>query len=742
MRLMCVRGVVLLAVIALLGTALPATGFSSWKHAGEHGRKSAEEHGILGFSRTGAKTETGWERKMQTIPDPARLREYMKLLSAEPHHVGSPYDQKNAAWILNKFKEWGLDAHVENFDVLFPTPKERLVEMVAPERYAAGLKEPQIPEDPYSGQGGQLPIYNAYSPDGDVTGDLVFVNYGLPADYEVLAKLGIDVKGKIVIAKYGESWRGIKPKVAWEHGAIGCLIYSDPKDDGYFQGDVFPKGAYRPEFGAQRGSVLDAPVRPGDPLTPGYGAVKGAKRIPRDQAENIAKIPCQPISYGDALPLLKALQGPVAPEAWRGALPITYHVGPGPARVHIKLTFDWSLHTLNDIVAMIPGSKYPDEWVIQANHHDAWVNGAEDPVSGQVCLLEEARALGQLLKEGWRPLRTIVICAWDGEEPMLLGSTEWCEQHADELKQKAVAYLNSDTSTRSFLSMQGSHSLERLMNEAARDVADPARKESLSQALRKQVLDSMPAGKRRDEMQNRHDLPIGALGSGSDYTPFIQHLGIASMNTGFGGDSGDGIYHSIYDDYVWYSKFGDPDFEYEKALAQYNGVLVMRLADAAVAPFEFTDLADTVKTYLGELQKLGDKTNGGPEKIDLSRLADAVGVLEQSAARYAKAYESASQGDGSKLDSLKDASRLDQLLYTTERRLTSEQGLPRRPWYKHLLYAPGYYTGYGVKTVPGVREAIEQKRWNEINPQIELVSNAIRAVAKQIDEASQLLESQ
>lgn len=696
---------------------------------------------ITGFSSSAAQTEADWEKKMQAIPKPDLLRDYMKLLSAEPHHVGSPYDKQNAEWILSKFKEWGFDAHIEHFDVLFPTPKERLVELVSPDHYTAQLQEPKIPEDKYSGQSGQLPTYNAYSADGDVTAGLVYVNYGVPADYEELAKLGVDVKGKIVIARYGGSWRGIKPKVAYEHGAVGCLIYSDPKDDGYYQGDVYPKGAWRPDQGVQRGSVMDMPVHPGDPLTPGVGADKNAKRLPIDKAEVIMKIPCQPISYGDALPLLKALEGPVAPESWRGALGITYHVGPGPAKVHLKLSFDWSLHTLNDVIGMIPGSKFPDEWVVQGNHQDAWVNGAEDPISGLVCELEEARALGQLLKEGWRPKRTIVICAWDGEEPALLGSTEWCEEHDAELRQKAVAYLNSDSSTRGWIEMEGSHSLERFMNEIAKDVQDPKLGKSVWEAARERRLEQSRGEKQKKEIAERKDLRIGAMGSGSDYTPFIQHLGVSSLNSGFGGDGGGGIYHSIYDDYDWYSRFGDPDYEFEKTLSQFNGTLVMRLAGAEVLPFEFTDLADTVNMYVDQLQTLA-KESKAPELIDFSPLKSAAQTLSESAERYEKAYSKVSSDGGAELDGLKNVAELNKLLYQAEQKLTSPEGLPKRPWYEHLLYAPGFYTGYGVKTIPGVREAIEQKQWSQVAPQMQRVSDALKAYAAQIDKASEILEHQ
>src|SRR5256885_1509220 len=435
---------------------------------------------LRGYSTEAAKAERDWEAKMRAIPSPDSLREYMRRLSARPHHVGSPYDKDNAEWLLAKFKSFGLDARIETFDVLFPTPKERVVELVAPTKFVAKLQEPPVPGDPTSAQQAeQLPTYNAYSIDGDVTAPLVYVNYGVPADYERLERMGISVKGAIVIARYFGSWRGIKPKVAAEHGAIGCLIYSDPADDGYVQGETYPNGPWRPRDGVQRGSVMEMEVYPGDPLTPGVGATKDARRLSRAEARTLTKIPVLPLSYADAEPLLAALGGPVAPEPWRGGLGITYHVGPGPARVHLRVKFDWSLKTLRDVIARIPGSSAPDEWVIRGNHHDAWVNGAEDPISGQAPLLEEARAYGALLKQGWKPRRTIIYAAWDGEEPMLLGSTEWVEAHADELRQHAAVYINTDGNDRGTLAMGGSHTLEQFINGVAKDIEDPETKMSV-----------------------------------------------------------------------------------------------------------------------------------------------------------------------------------------------------------------------------------------------------------------------
>src|ERR1700704_769822 len=564
---------------------------------------------LRGFTAESAKAQREWEAKFRAIPSPDSLREYMRHLSARPHHVGSPYDKDNADWLLAKFKSFGLDARIETFDVLFPTPKERVVELVAPTKFVAKLQEPPVPGDPTSSQQAeQLPTYNAYSIDGDVTAPLVYVNYGIPEDYEQLERMGISVQGKIVIARYYHSWRGIKPKVAAEHGAIGCLIYSDPHEDGFVRGETFPAGAFRPPDGVQRGSVVDMPFYPGDPLTPGVGATKDAKRLKIEEAVTITKIPVLPISYADAQPLLAALTGRVAPEGWRGGLGITYHIGPGPAKVHLKVKSNWDIKPLYDVIGKIPGSVFPGEWVIRGNHHDGWVNGAEDPISGQIAILEEARSLGELLKSGWKPKRTIIYCAWDGEEPGLLGSTEWAEQHYDELRAHAVAYINSDASGRGYLAIEGSHTLEKFSNDVARDISDPETKLSAWKRHQLREIANAKTPEQREEIRKRADLRVPALGSGSDYTAFLQHDGVASLNIGFGGEDNGGIYHSIYDDFYWYTHFSDTDFVYGRALAQTGGTAVIRLADADLLPFEFADFADTVGTYLKELKTLAEKT--------------------------------------------------------------------------------------------------------------------------------------
>jgi len=728
----------------------------------------ADEQPLFGYSAESSRAERRWEEKLRAIPSPDNLRAYMQRLSARPHNVGSPYDKDNAEWIAANFKEFGLDTHIESFDVLYPTPKERAVELVeGGPKFIAKLQEPALPQDPTSSQQSeQLPTYHAYSIDGDVTAPLVYVNYGIPEDYEQLDRLGISVKGKIVIARYYHSWRGIKPKVAAEHGAVGCLIYSDPHEDGFVEGDTYPAGAWRPKDGVQRGSVADMPFYPGDPLTPGVGATKNAKRLDIKDAPTITKIPVLPISYADAQPLLAALAGPVAPESWRGGLGITYHVGPGPAKVHLKVKSNWDIKPLYDVIAKIPGATLPDEWVIRGNHHDAWVNGAEDPTSGMVAVLEEGRALGELLKSGWKPKRTIIYCAWDGEEPGLLGSTEWAEEHADELRAHAVAYINSDSNGRGYLGVEGSHTLEKFSNDVSRDISDPESKLTAWKRNQLHEIARAKSAEQRQEIRERADLRIPALGSGSDYTAFLQHDGVASLNIGFEGEDGGGIYHSIYDDFYWYTHFSDTDFVYGRALAQTGGTAVLRLADADLLPFEFGDFADTMQTYAKELETLSQKmhddiaernreieegvftatndpkkplvppaTEVVPPHLNFAPLDNAVDAVVRSAAEYRKALERANANGGAVIASSSLAD-VNQLLIESERKLTTPEGLSNRPWFKHQIYAPGFYTGYAAKTMPAVRESIEQKQWLQADDAIVVVSRVLQDEAALISSAA------
>jgi len=721
---------------------------------------------LLGFAAAGAQAPAP-EVTFRGLIDARNIGEYLRVMSARPHHLGSPYGRQNAEWILARFKEWGWEATIESYDVLFPTPKERVLELLGPTPFKASLQEPPVPVDPTSSQQSeQLPPYNAYSIDGDVTGPLVYVNYGRPSDYEELARRGISVKGAIVIARYGQSWRGIKPKVAAEHGAIGCIIYSDPHDDGFRVDGVFPDGPMRNRDGVQRGSVMDMPLYPGDPLTPAVGATATASRLDIKSVTTLTKIPVLPISYGDAQPLLMALGGPAVPPDWRGALPITYRFGPSTARARLEVSFDWGLKRANNVIARLRGSTYPDEWIIRGNHHDAWVNGAQDPGSGMSAELEEARALGELVRRGWRPKRTIVYAAWDAEEQGLLGSTEWVEDHEQELREKAVVYINTDGNGRGFLNAGGSHALEGFVNAVARDIEDPETKQPVWKRMQARAIFTAPPGLRA-ELRARADLRINALGSGSDYSPFLQHAGIPSLHLQFGGfDSSDGIYHSAYDDYYHFTKFLDTDFAYGRALAQTVGTAVIRLADADVLPFQFTHLADTAEVYVRELQALlrqqQDEVRERNRQIEegiftllanprrpvkapvveevapalnFAPLENAANALTRAAGRYRKALDSAR----SKM-TMEVARAVNARLIQSERQLIDAAGLPRRPWYRHLLYAPGYYTGYAVKTMPEVREAIEEKNYAEAEAGIVRVARALEREKTLIEAAAAELE--
>ena len=715
---------------------------------------------LRGFTPEGSRAERELERRFREMPRTDSLRSYMKRLAARPQHLGSSYGKDNSEWLVRLFRSWGLDASIEEFEVLFPTPKSRLLEMTAPTRFVAKLAEPVVPGDASSAQvKEQLPTYNAYSTDGDVTGPLVFVNYGVPADYERLERMGVSVKGAIVIAKYGGSWRGIKPKVAAEHGAIGCLIYSDPADDGFGQGDTYPNGPFRPRDGVQRGSVMDMPLYPGDPLTPGVGATASATRLPLDQVPTLTRIPVLPISYADAQPLLAAIGGRVVPPEWRGGLPVTYKVGPGPARVRLAVTFNWDRVKLYNVLVRIPGATTPDEWIVRGNHRDGWVNGAQDPISGLVSLMEELRGFAELMKAGWKPRRTIVYAAWDGEEQGLIGSTEWAETHADELRRKAVAYLNTDSNGRGFFGAGGSHSLQRFINDVTKDVPDPETGLTVWKRTQLAAVSSAPASYRAS-LRAGGDIRIEALGSGSDFTPFLQHLNIATLNIGFGGEDPNGIYHSIYDNFEHFTRWNDTSFVYGRALAQVAGTAVLRLANADVLPFEFTPLSATVDAYTEEVKTLlGRRRDEATERnrqledgvfkaiddpqapeaaparadvapaLNLAPLDNALTALRESAGKYDAAL-TASGGVA------RDPVGLNALLIRVERAFGSPDGLPRRGWYKHLLYAPGFYTGYGVKTLPGVREAIEQGAWSEAESEAARLAGRIRGAAATIDSAT------
>lgn len=736
----------------------------------------AQSAQLFGFTAEESTVQRSIEQRFDADLKPEDLSAWMKNLSSAPNQVGSPHNKANAEFVRDLLQKWGWDARIEEFYPLYPTLKHHTLELVGPTKFVAALKEPAIPGDDTSSRTDGMGAYNVYGADGDVTGDLVYVNYGMPDDYKDLARRGVDVRGKIVIARYGVGWRGLKPKLAQTHGAIGCIIYSDPQNDGYAMGDVYPRGGWRPVDGLQRGSVADMPIYSGDPLTPGVGATKNAKRLKLAEAKTLLKIPVIPISYGDAQPLLAALEGPVAPAGWRGALPITYHIGPGPAKVHLEITSDWSQKTLYDVIARIPGSQSPDQWIIRGNHRDGWVFGAWDPLSGHVDMMAEARAIGALLKSGWRPKRTLIYASWDGEEAGLLGSTEWAETHAEELQRKAVLYVNSDTNGRGFLEMAGSHSLQRLANDVSQSVKDPETGVSTGARLRaKMMVDGSEKGaSERDRMDAKvasagGDLPIRALGSGSDFTPFLQHLGVTTLSFEYGGeDDQGGVYHSNYDSYDHYVRFGDPGFVYGIAEAQTVGHTVLRMADANVLPLQFGSFAETIDAYVAELHELAEHKRKAVEDVaklydqnafalasdptrpllaperepevpylNFSALDNVLVRLKRSAQAYDDRYAKMSAGS-SRLGADKTR-ELDELLRGMESTLTNAKGLPEREWYRHLIYAPGLYTGYGVKTIPGVREAIEQNHFDEANEYVGLTAAALSAYCERLDKAAALL---
>jgi len=730
---------------------------------------------ILTSSTPFAASQSALEQKFDAAVQPEQMGAWLKQLAAEPNHLGSPHDRENAETVLAWFQQWGWDAHIETFDVLYPTPISETLEMVAPRRFKVDLDEPAIRGDSSStAKERGLPPYVAYQGDGDATGELIYVNYGMKDDYTMLERMGVDIKGKIVIARYGSGWRGLKPKLAQDHGAIGCIIYSDPADDGYSLDAVYPDGPARPAKGVQRGSVVDMPLYAGDPLTPGVGATKDAKRLDRSQAPDLLKIPTLPISYADAQVLLSALEGNVVPAAWRGALPITYRVGPGPARVRIAVKSDWSLKTTYNVIATLKGSTYPDQWIVRGNHRDGWVFGATDPLSGQVVMLQEAKILGEFVRTGWRPKRTIIYASWDGEEPGLLGSTEWAETHAMELKKKAVIYINSDSNMRGFLDVGGSHDFEHFVNQVAADVMDPETNVTVGERRRaKQRIDALePAAKEpakeiaRIAADPKRDFYIDALGSGSDYSAFLEHLGLPALDVGYADEgNSDGVYHSRYDTYEHHSRWVDPGFVYAAVLAKTTGRMVLRLADADLPVRRASNFAEAIGRYLKEVQKLAKdkreeaerqakllsdrsfqlaadptKTSGVPTalkrvpKFDLSPLEKASLRLTKSA----RAYDVAFAKNATRLDT-KSRVRLQALMQTIDQTLAPQVWLTGRPWYKNLIYAPGRFTGYGVKTLPGVREGIEDQRFEDVNRYAKLIADALSAYSARLDQATAVL---
>lgn len=666
---------------------------------------ASEAEPLPGFRAERSAEQRGLEAAMIGAASGDRMLELHRPLTAEPHHAGTPANEEAARIIAESLRSFGFDSILmPRYQVLLPYPVERTVTLLEPERYELRLEEPPLPGDPDTGKEGVLPTFNAYSADGDVTAGVVYVNYGIPEDYRVLDSLGISVAGRIVLARYGRSWRGIKPRLAAERGAVGALIYSDPEDDGFVRGDTLPAGKWRPSHGVQRGSVMDMPTYPGDPQTPFAPSLEDADRLPLEDAPTILEIPVQPISYGDAEPILRALEGPTAPEAWQGGLPLDYHVGPGPALVHLRLRFDWSVRPIVNVIGLLLGDEEPDTWVMAGGHRDAWTFGGRDPISGAVSLLESARLLAEQARSGDRLRRTVAIASWDAEDWGLIGSTEWGEQHALELPGKLAVYLNRESYHQGDFSASGSHALQPLVNDVARSVPFP-RGDGASVHQRWRAAREDAAGDTDEgtgpivDSRGRSDVRLGALGSGSDYTVFIDHLGIPSVNLGF--DAPNGIYHSRYDTHTYFTTFGDPGFETGERLAELVAVFLARMANADVLPFDYRATAETLDRYLDEVES--EKARSGVDvglagvRTAAAGFADAAEAL-QAAVQTTLADE---PPDGAALEAL------NALMLEIEGGFLTEEGLPDRSWFRHQLYAPGLYTGYGVKTLPGVREAIE-----------------------------------
>jgi N-acetylated-alpha-linked acidic dipeptidase len=679
---------------------------------------------IRGFTSADITAQRERETQARALPSAERLRVYMERMASTPHVAGSAGSKAVADYAAAQLTDWGLDTKIERFDALLPYPTARILETAG---FRAQLSEPALTEDPDTAITTQIPTYNAYSASGDVIAPMVYVNYGTPEDYALLETQGVSVRGKIVIARYGRVWRGLKPKLAQDHGAAGCLIYSDPRDDGFYLDNTYPEGPMRPSQGAQRGSVMDMALYTGDPLTPGWASEPGAKRLDRADAQTLLKIPVLPISWADAQPLLERLQGPLAPEPWRGALPITYHLGPSTVTAHLKVDFDWTNKPLYNVIATIPGSTEKDRWIIYGNHHDAWVNGASDPVSGAAALMETARVLSLLKAQGWQPKRTIKLALWDGEEFGLVGSTEWVEKHAGELDQAGAVYLNTDSSGSGLMLTAGSPALEKFLDEVLRDIDEPGTGKSILESMNQAASGQVFSRQTPRSNQNAPDSPLGALGSGSDYVAFLHHLGIASLNLGFG--AGPGQYHSNYDTVRFFDLFSDGDRRYGVALTQVMTTALLRLADSSALPFEFEAVSQSVTRQIDEIR---NQVPPGTA-VDFRELQTSVTALTVAARAYEAGFAAAIQRGNVPVAANTAIER-------TERAFLSKDGLPGRDWYKHQLYAPGMLTGYTAKTLPGVREAVEAKNWAEANQQAQRLAATLRAAAKQIDSATQALQ--
>jgi N-acetylated-alpha-linked acidic dipeptidase len=691
---------------------------------------------IEGFGRGRAAAEAQLEQKFLAIPQAARAESNLRHLTSTPHLAGTEASHRVAEWLRDQYRSYGFDAHIESYSVWLPMPREIKLEMIKPKRASLATPEPPIPGDLDTWTKHATPDYNDYSPSGDVTASVVYANYGMADDYRELERLGIGVNGKIVIARYGRGYRGIKALLAQQHHAAGLILYSDPQDDGYAVGDTFPDGPWRPMGGVQRGSILYTQIYPGDPLTPGIASVPGAPRISPADAASLPHVPTMPISAQDAAVILKALDGRHVPHTWQGALPFTYHIGNGHVRVHMKLVMDYRQRPIYDVIAKLRGS-LDNQWVILGNHHDAWVYGAADPNSGTASLLETARALGELARSGWQPRRTIVICNWDGEEPGLIGSTEWVEQHRAELQAKAVAYINTDVGvTGPNFTASASPSLKDLIRAATRAVPDPITGESVYDAWAEHSATGRTelSGIARDTpgARSRGETPVGALGSGSDYSPFFDFAGIPAIDLAFSGDYG--VYHSLYDDFYWMKHFGDPTFAYHVTLARVLGILALRLDEGGILPFDYSSYSSEISRSLDELASRASQDPN--ESAALQPVLDAAGRFAEASSREAMAVGALE--DTSVSPAL--ANRLSLALADVEQAFLDPSGLLGRPWYKHTIFAPGSYTGYAAEDLPGITEAIEDHNVATLRTECDAVSQALLRASTKLDEIAHVAQ--
>ena len=684
-------------------------------------QKTFAQTAIDGFSPNRVAAERRWEEQFRAVPDPKSAREHLRRLTIEPHIAGTKEDYDTAVYVRDQLRSYGLSAELREYEVWLNYPNSpSTLELITTKRQPLSTREAVVPGDPTSSNPKITPLFNGYSASGDVTAPVVYANYGLPGDYEELKKAGVDVKGKIVIVRYGNSFRGVKAKVAEDQGAVGCIIYSDPEDDGYMQGDVYPKGPWRPVASGQRGSVQFLFDYPGDPLTPGKPAIPGVQRLKPGEATDLTRIPVQPIAYDVAKTILSQLKGPVRPaRGFQGGLPFAYHIGgTNDVKLRLKTDMDYKLRKIWDVITRIDGNEEKDRWVILGNHRDAWVFGAVDPNSGTSAMLEAGRGFGALLKQGWKPRRTIILCSWDAEEYGLVGSTEWAEEFADDLREKAVAYLNLDAA------VSGPHfgassvpSLWKLLRATTRDIKDPKTGKSVYQQWQDRAHENRPEGE-----QHPPEARIAALGSGSDYTPFLQHLGVPSTDMGFNGDYG--VYHSAYDSFYWMDHFGDPDFKYHVAAAQLWGTLAMRLADADGLSFDYTDYAGQIRDYFTEAIRLARIRNLAGSLDDKS-MTSAIDDLAKEAERVEKnRQEAVRNSDRERLTKINDA------IIQAERQFIDAGGLRGRAWYKHQIYAPGIYTGYAAQPLTDFRQALDDRNATNAKESLVKIVEAIKRVTR------------